>query len=227
VPPRSPQAGRASKPMLSVHTQDLAQAPANFDSQHPLAARFPSPPTCTHHIAQPSPSGAIPRPPAMIITNRGVESYLSLADVRSFSNIFSRNSQLIVQSGAVGKAYEVKTLMTRNLSEFFAWYMIEADHIIAATSLILILFNSNGQTMRTFRIDRGAGTQFQLVKQAVWDTFWASFSNGESHSLQVYVSVPDESSSNIGDTTPNHRSLPFQTGRQSTGHESNIRDLLN
>ena len=86
----------------------------------------------------------------MTITDKGITSAFSLAEVRFFANIFSRNTQVLLASKGQDKAYKVHALMTKNLSDFFKWYITEAD--VAVSSLIIELLNTQRQAIRTFRI---------------------------------------------------------------------------
>lgn len=158
----------------------------------PLAPRvhLTAPPQPVHKH---SPSIALPpRPPAMVITDSGVKSALPSADVRLFWDNIARNARVLLECDGRDMIYDVKALMRKNSSDFFSWYEEEAGLIPAKTVLMLELLNINGQAVKTFRIYRGALTYFQLVKQSIWDIFWASFSSGESNHLSIYVSVPDD-----------------------------------
>lgn len=127
-----------------------------------------------------------PRPLAVIITDSGVKSALPLPDVRSLWDIFFRNVRVIIECTNRDMIYDVNVLMRTSSPIFFSWYEEEAVLPVAATALTLKLVNIDGQALQVFRIFRWNLTYFLLIKQHIWDIFWAS-SNFGSDYLRIYV----------------------------------------
>ena len=236
---------------ISSLSNNLHLASQELNPQRPAYPQLPPrvkhmPPPCSS--PENSPAVTIPpRPPAVVIVDGGVTSItLSPADIMSFWDVFARNTRVLLESKGRVKIYHMKTIMKMNLPEVFAWYTMEAGAAIESV-LMLELLDNNGQPAKTFRISRGDLSYFQLVKQTIWDTFWKLFSSGESDSLSLYVSVPDDDHSygatHVGPITAGtgrHVATITQiptlsvqtdqfnyTARHLPTRKSNIRELLN
>ena len=131
-----------------------------------------------------------------------MRSTLSLADMRLLRDTFSRNARVLLGYNDRERIHGVEALMGKNSADFFAWYMEEAHPIITTPVLILELLNNQGQPLKIFRIYRDNLISFQLLKQRIWDTFWTLFSNDESDTLSIFVSVPDSSNRSTGGIIP-------------------------
>jgi hypothetical protein len=219
-------------PDLSPKNQHSASPSFNPQQSEYRSLGEPSQPLPTH-----SPSAVIlSEPPDTMSTENGGKSDLS-SDVRTLWDVFSRHARVLFECQGRDKIYNARVLMRTTSPSFFKWYAAEGT--IATSVLVLELLNVNGQIIKTFRVYRGAPSYFRLVQQCIWDTFWLSFSNNESDSISIYVSVPNDNSSNATEAVPSTDGLDRHTEsqpptNQSNGtarytprHKSNIHTILN
>jgi hypothetical protein len=168
--------------------------------------------------------------------DNSVKGTLSPPGVRMFWDIFSRHARVLLEYQGRDKIYEVRVVMRETAPRFFEWYRKHST--ITTSVLVLELLNVNGQVIKTFRVYRGALSYFRLVQQCIWDTFWLSFSNSDSDSISIYVSVPNDNSSTAevvlstegmdhytGNLPPRNHSNG--TARHLLRPESNIYRVLN
>jgi hypothetical protein len=206
-------------------------------SFNPQQSEYRSPGEPSQSSPTHSPSAVIlPQPPDAMSKENGGKSDLS-SEVRTLWDVFSRHARVLFECQGRDKIYNARVLMRTTSPSFFKWYA--AEGAIATSVLVLELLNVNGQIIKTFRVYRGAPSYFRLVQQCIWDTFWLSFSNSESDSITIYVSVPNDSSSNATEVVPNtdgsdHHTESLPPTNQSNGtarytprHESNIHTILN
>jgi hypothetical protein len=219
----------------NLHSMSPSSNP-QWSEYHPLAPPLHMDPSHTSPAHSLS-ATILPPTPDMMSTDNGVKSTLLSSDLRTFWDIFSRHARVLLECQGRDKIYDVRVLMRETSPRFFEWYTKQSS--ITTSVLVLELLNVNGQVVKTFRVYRGALSYFRLVQHCIWDTFWLSFSNRESDSISIHVSVPNDNSSSTTEVvsstegTDRHIGSPplsnqsNGTARYPPRHESNIHTILN
>jgi hypothetical protein len=117
-------------------------------------------------------------PPAVNFTlDNAISSALSMADVRSLYDVFSRNGQVVIRPDkgvAQEKFYPVEALMRQTPTDFYKWYTAESSATRQITTLRFEL-DVRWHRKDTFLIPWGQLHYFRMLKQSIWDTFWIAF----------------------------------------------------
>jgi hypothetical protein len=155
----------------------------------PLVQGLPSASPSTVKLIAPVPE-YMPLPPERIILPTGrpafvfvddlnVASPLPLAEQRALWGLFSRYARVLGRSGgASDRIYPVDNLMLRDSAHFYKWYTAELRSAIRISLLKVELPCSQRQTERVFLVAAGDKSQFQRLKQIIWDSWIDSHSAG-------------------------------------------------
>jgi hypothetical protein len=153
----------------------------------------PSNPLCSEQRTSDAPGTPVAYvPPTVKFTvDNGIVSTLSLANIRSLYEIFSRSGRVLLpeKNLAEDKAYPVEVLMWRTSTDYYKWYTIESE---ATTQISLLRFEISDlhwHGRETFVIAAGDLLHFQILKQNIWDSFWSTFFwNGAPTPFKISVS---------------------------------------
>jgi hypothetical protein len=189
-------------------------------------------------------------PPAVTFTiENGIKTSLSPTEIELFFRIFLANTRLLLRSRQTPDKvvlYAMEALMTQTSTDFYKWYTVESQAAAKVSVLAFTLLDSqwcDGAIL----VPGGNLRDFRLLKQAIWDSFWLTFSlKSPPTPFHVYAShLPDKvlaygAVSPAPETTASTRivasaisntsgvSSSIQQPRPAhTGRKSNIYHLLN
>lgn len=133
------------------------------------------------------------RPPSVWFKiNNQIDTALSLADLRSLVDIFSRHARVILFPNgnlAPGKVYPVGALMRQTSTDFYKWYTAESKTTTRIPVLGFKLLGLHRNVNQSFLVDAANLECFQMLKQNIWDSFWYTlYSNGAPPLFEISVS---------------------------------------